>query len=139
MYECAPASLPSTFQGSNLCMRLGCYFIRCLYLSPCSLNSELSQSFKWFENRFVHLYRNQDIRHEVRTIVAKCLSVRLLILQNVFSVGGVCPQLLSHFRNAIKCPVYKKYCVLLSKFIISSAIVALVVSLLQCQNGRNGD
>ena len=33
-------------------------------------------------------------------LVAECLSARLLILQSVFSVGRVWPQLPSHFRNA---------------------------------------
>ena len=35
-------------------------------------------------------------------VIAECLSARLLILQSVFSVGGVWPQLLSCFRNASK-------------------------------------
>ena len=85
-------------------------------------------------------------------IIAERLSARLLILQSVFSVGGVWPQLLSHFWNAIcpasgmqlkvwlvckhpshlgmqlKVPVYKK-CVHLRKFVVPSAVAALAVSL----------
>ena len=72
----APACLPY-FKVLNLCMRLGHYFISCFYLSPCSLNSELSQSFKWYEDRFVHLYRNQDIRQEVRTLMVATDTRRL--------------------------------------------------------------
>ena len=69
-------------------------------------------------------------------IIAERLNARLLILQSVFSVGGVWPQLPSRFRNAIchalgmqlkvwlvrkhpprlgmqlKVPVYKKVCTL---------------------------
>ena len=73
-------------------------------------------------------------------IIAECLSARLLILQSMFSVGGVWPQLPSRFRNAskgvacvqtfvpfrnaIKVPVYKK-CVHLCRFVIPSAMVSL--------------
>ena len=39
--------------------------------------------------------------HDTASLVAERLSARLLTLQSVFSVGGVWPQLLSHFRNAI--------------------------------------
>ena len=89
-------------------------------------------------------------------IIVKRLSVRLLVLQCVFSVGRVWPQLPSHFRNAIchtsgmqarlwlvykhrshlgmqlKVPVYKS--VQVHKFFIPSAVAALVVSL-----SKNGD
>ena len=78
-------------------------------------------------------------------VIAERLSVRLLILQCVFSVGGVWPQLPSHFRNAIchtsgiqarvwlvrkhlshlgmqlKVPVYTK-CVHVHKFVVPSAV-----------------
>ena len=37
------------------------------------------------------------------TTFAKHLNARLLILQSVFLVGGVWPQLPSYFSNAIKC------------------------------------
>ena len=77
--------LSATFQDSNLCMRLGRYFISCFYLSPCSLNSELSQSFKWYEDRFVHLYRNQDTRHEVRTLMVVTDTRRLSRCENSHS------------------------------------------------------
>ena len=38
---------------------------------PCSLYRELSQSFKWYENQFVHLYHNtaQDTKLEVRILL----------------------------------------------------------------------
>ena len=73
-------------------------------------------------------------------------------MQSVFSVGGVWPQLLSRFRNAIchasgmqarvwlvrkhpshlgmqlKVPVYKN-CVHLRKFVVPSAVAALAVSM----------
>ena len=85
-------------------------------------------------------------------LVAERLSVRLLILQCVFSVGGLWPQLPFRFRNAIchasemqarvrlvrkhpsrlgmqlKVPVDKK-CVHLRKFVVPNAVAALVVSL----------
>ena len=88
----------------------------------------------------------------VLVLIAEHLSVRLLILQSVFSVGGVWPQLPSRFRNAIchasemqarvwlvrkhpsrlgmqlKVPVYKK-CVHLRKFVVPSVVAALAVSL----------
>ena len=91
------------------------------------------------------------IRETESTIVAEHLSARLLILQSVFSVGGMWPQLPSRFRNAIchasemqarvwlvpkhpsclgkqlKVPVYKK-CVHLRRFVVPSAVTALVVS-----------
>ena len=78
--------------------------------------------------------------------------MRLLILQCMFSVGGVWPQLPSHFRNSIchasgmqarvwlvhkhpsrigmqlKVPVYKK-CVHSRKFVVPSTVAALAVSL----------
>ena len=41
----------------------------------------------------------------------------------------------SHFGMQLEYPVYKK----LRKFIVLSAVVALVVSLLQRQNGKNCD
>ena len=80
------------------------------------------------------------------------------MLQSVFSVGGVWPQLPSHFRNAIchasgmqlkvwlvckhpshlgmqlKVPVYKK-CVRLRKFVAPSAVATLAVSSRR-QNGK---
>ena len=77
-------------------------------------------------------------------VIAERLSARVLILQSMFSVGGVWPQLPSHFRNAIchtsgmqfvilqernlKVSVYKK-CAHLSKFVVSSTVAALAVSL----------
>ena len=85
-------------------------------------------------------------------IIAKRLSARLQILQCVFWVGGVWPQLPSRFRNAIchasgmqarvwlvrkhpsrlgmqlKVSVYKK-CVHVRKFVVPSAVAALAVSL----------
>ena len=92
-------------------------------------------------------------------LVAERLSARLLILQSVFSVSGVWPQLPSRFRNAIchasgmqarvwlvrkhpshlgmqlKVPVYKK-CVHLHKFVVPSTVAALAVSLLRRQDGQ---
>ena len=83
-------------------------------------------------------------------LIAERLSAKLLILQSVFSVGGVWPQLPSRSRNAIchtsrmqarvwlvckhpshlgmqlKVPVYKK-CVRLHKFVVPSAVVVLAV------------
>ena len=83
-------------------------------------------------------------------VIAERLSVRLLILQSVFSVGGVWPQLPSRFRNAIchasgmqarvwlvckhpsrlgmqlKIPVYKK-CVQVRKFVVPSGASSLIV------------
>ena len=44
---------------------------------------------KWFEDSFI------------ASIIAEHLSARLLILQSVFSVGGMWSQLLSCFRTAI--------------------------------------
>ena len=73
---------------------------------------------------------------DVAYVIAGRLSARLLILQCMFSVSGVWPQLPSHFRNAIchasgmqlKIPVYKK-CVHSRKFVVPSAVAALAVSL----------
>ena len=93
--------------------------------------------------------------HDTASLVAKRLSARLLILQSVFSVGGVWPQLPSRFRNAVchasgvqarvwlvcKHPsrfrnAIKSSCLLnvctlihVCKFVIPSAMVALAVSL----------
>ena len=74
---------------------------------------------------------------------AERLSMRLLILQSMFSVGGVWPQLLSCFRNAIKsvtcaqtsilfrnafkCHVYKKLCTVY-RFQCCSGTCGLIVS-----------
>ena len=73
-------------------------------------------------------------------IIAEGLSARLLILQSVFSIGGVWPQLLSCFRNAskgvacaqtsvlfrnaIKSSCLQK-CVHLRKFVVPSAVLAV--------------
>ena len=43
----------------------------------------------------------QEEVHFTFDVIAERLSARLLILQSVFSVGGVWPQLPSRFRNAI--------------------------------------
>ena len=51
--------------------------------------NEVAKRRKWFEDSFI------------ASIIAKRLSARLLILQSVYSVGGVWPQLPSCFRNAI--------------------------------------
>ena len=68
--------------------------------------------------------------HNYELLIAECLSMKLLILQCVFSVGGVwcpasgmqfvtlrnaikgvaCAQASVPFRNAIKDPVYKNLC-----------------------------
>ena len=84
-------------------------------------------------------------------VFAEHLSARLLILQSLFSVGRVWPQLLSYLRMQLKvwlmCKhlprfgmqlriLFTKCCVDLHKFIIPSAVVVLTVSLLQHQNGK---
>ena len=83
-------------------------------------------------------------------LIAEHLSVRLLILESVFLVSGVWPQLPSYFsnamkgvacvqtsvllRNAIKISCLQKLCIYVSLSL--SAVVALVVSLSQRQNGK---
>ena len=84
-------------------------------------------------------------------ITADCLSARLIILQSVFLVGGVWPQLPSSLGMQLKvCLVQKhpsrlgmqlkvlftKSCVHLRKFIAPSTVVVLAVSLSQGQNGK---
>ena len=94
-------------------------------------------------------------------VIAERLSVRLLILQSVFSVGGVWPQPPSRFRNAIchasgmqarvwlvrkhpsrlgmqlKFPVYKKCLQLhVRNFVVPSAVAVLAVSLSRRQDGQ---
>ena len=84
-------------------------------------------------------------------IIPEHLSARLLFLQSVLSVGKVWPQLPSclgmqlkvwlvckhpsHLEgNSIKY-LFTKRCVHLHKFVVSSTVMALVVSLLRHQNG----
>ena len=83
-------------------------------------------------------------------LIAKHLSARLLMLQSMFSVGRVWPQLPSRFRiaiksvarvqtfvpfrNAIKSFCLQK-CVRLRKFVVPSAVTALAVSSRR-QNGK---
>ena len=101
-----------------------------------------SQAFVWTNfNCSIHrIYSSKKEQPLQAWFVAECLSTRLLILQSVFLVGSVCPQLLYRFsnaicvqtsipfRNAIRRPVYKGY-VHLRKFIISSTAAPLAVSL----------
>ena len=84
-------------------------------------------------------------------VIAECLSARLLILQCVFSVGGVwCyasgmqlkvwlvrkhPSRLGMQLNIL----FTKSCIHLCKFIVLSAVAALVVSLSRRQNGKSCD
>ena len=90
------------------------------------------------------------------TIIAERLGARLLILQWVFSVGGVwchtsgmqfvtltnaikdvaCVQTSVSFRNVIKTSCLQKVYTL-CKFNVLSTVAALAVSLSQCQNGQS--
>ena len=92
--------------------------------------------------------------HNYELLIAECLSMKLLILQCVFSVGGVwcpasgmqfvtlrnaikgvaCAQASVPFRNAIKRSCLQKLVNTYVKFIVLSAVVALAVSLLRRQN-----
>ena len=77
-----------------------------------------------------------------RLLITERLSARLLILQSVFSVDGVWPQLPSYgvacmetsvlLRNAIKISCLQKLCMLMS---LSLSAVVLAVSLSR-QNGK---
>ena len=57
----------------------------------------------WPNNHWPEIWGYHAIHNSVlyRWVIAKRLSTRLLILQCVFLVDGVWPQLLSRFRNAI--------------------------------------
>ena len=58
----------------------------------------------------------------MHTKIAECLSVRLLVLEGVFSVGGVYPQLPSYFRNAIKGVAYAQTSILFRNAIKRSCL-----------------
>ena len=53
--------------------------------------------------------------------------------------GVACAQISVRHTNAIKISCLPKSCVHLRKFIVLSAVAALVVTLSRCQIGKNGD